>query len=134
MKYFPKHFYLWMDFTKTFDSIAHNYLFEVLDKLQFPLQFLCTIKNLTYQVSIYIFVDSSVSDIKIPVQRGCRQREPTSGYLFDIVLDIFNKMTMQALQASIITMCGHPILSFMYYNDAGICMDKPETLIQLIKI
>eukprot|EP01126_Amoeba_proteus_P008154 TRINITY_DN1299_c0_g2_i1.p2 TRINITY_DN1299_c0_g2~~TRINITY_DN1299_c0_g2_i1.p2 ORF type:complete len:118 (+),score=11.74 TRINITY_DN1299_c0_g2_i1:1977-2330(+) len=58
MKRFPNHFSLWVDFSKAFDSIAHN-----------------------YQASTRILINDSVSDIKIPVKRGSRQGDPISGYL-----------------------------------------------------
>eukprot|EP01126_Amoeba_proteus_P048483 TRINITY_DN5602_c0_g1_i2.p1 TRINITY_DN5602_c0_g1~~TRINITY_DN5602_c0_g1_i2.p1 ORF type:complete len:105 (+),score=9.51 TRINITY_DN5602_c0_g1_i2:714-1028(+) len=79
MKRHPGSFFLWVDFSKAFDSIVHN-------------------------------------------------------YLFNIALDVFNTMILQALHPSIIYILEHLILSLMYCDDTVICVNKGEVLLKAVEI
>eukprot|EP01126_Amoeba_proteus_P045197 TRINITY_DN504_c0_g1_i20.p1 TRINITY_DN504_c0_g1~~TRINITY_DN504_c0_g1_i20.p1 ORF type:complete len:213 (+),score=15.81 TRINITY_DN504_c0_g1_i20:779-1417(+) len=109
IKHHPKHFFLMVDFSKAFDSIAHKYLLDMLVVIQFPSQFIYAIKNLTFQVNTNILVNESISDIKIPVGHGSRQGDPISGYLINIALDVLNTLILQSLQQSIIHINPHSV-------------------------
>eukprot|EP01126_Amoeba_proteus_P062840 TRINITY_DN859_c0_g2_i4.p1 TRINITY_DN859_c0_g2~~TRINITY_DN859_c0_g2_i4.p1 ORF type:complete len:147 (+),score=9.27 TRINITY_DN859_c0_g2_i4:61-501(+) len=134
MKRHLQHYFLWVDFLKTFDFIVHNYLLDLLAAIQFPPQFLCAVKNLIYQASTNILFNGTISEIKIPVCRSSRQGDPISRYLFNIVLDSLNSLISESLQQSIIHVNGFPILSFMYRDDTVICVDNAVALEKTLSI
>eukprot|EP01126_Amoeba_proteus_P031374 TRINITY_DN307_c0_g3_i4.p1 TRINITY_DN307_c0_g3~~TRINITY_DN307_c0_g3_i4.p1 ORF type:complete len:204 (-),score=9.85 TRINITY_DN307_c0_g3_i4:466-1077(-) len=134
MKRFLKHYFLWVDFSKVFNFISHNYMLDLLRLLHFPPNFICAIQNLTSQASTRILFNKSVSNIHIPVQRGSRQGDPISGYLFNIALDVLNLMILQSHQSSVVHINGHSIPSLMYCDDIVICVDSTLALSQSLNV
>eukprot|EP01126_Amoeba_proteus_P029455 TRINITY_DN2905_c0_g1_i18.p1 TRINITY_DN2905_c0_g1~~TRINITY_DN2905_c0_g1_i18.p1 ORF type:complete len:242 (-),score=-6.46 TRINITY_DN2905_c0_g1_i18:202-927(-) len=98
MKRYPKYMFLWIDFSKAFDSISHEYLFSVLQQLRFP------------------------------ICRGSRQGDPISGYLFNIAIDVLNHMILETIPNQLVNINGFVILLLMYCNDTVVCVENPQAL------
>ena len=86
---------LFMDTAKAFDSIDHDFIFEVLEKQGFPEWFVVTVKNLMREVITYPSILTEKS-LRIRVTRGVKQGCPLSPLLFILVYDVL----IRALQDS----------------------------------
>ena len=75
------------DFEKAFDSVDHNFIFASLEKYGFGPDFIKWIKTLlANNESCVVNNGSSTSFFKI--QRGTKQGDPLSLYLFILILEI----------------------------------------------
>ena len=78
---------LTMDIEKAFDSLDHNFLLTVLEKIGFGNNFISWIKVLlSNQESCVINGGSTTNYFKL--KRGARQGDPISAYLFIIALEV----------------------------------------------
>ena len=76
-----------MDIEKVFDSLDHNFLLTVLEKIGFGNNFISWIKVLlSNQESCVINGGSTTNYFKL--ERGARQGHPVSAYLFIIALEV----------------------------------------------
>ena len=84
-----------IDFSATFDSISHNYFFEVLSFIGFPNQFIdqfrVSFSNLKALLKGYLDIGdipatATLEDIEIPIQSGVQQGSSKSGILFVFLL------------------------------------------------
>ena len=77
-----------IDIEKAFDSVNHCFLLQILRKFGFGIDFVSWIKTiLKNQKSCIINGGKATKYFKL--ERGARQRDPTSAYLFLLVLRIF---------------------------------------------
>ena len=79
---------LTMDIQKAFDSVDHVFLIEVLKSLNFNEEFIDWIKTLMKNQESCVF-NGGVSTGYFPLERGVRQGDPISAYLFILVMEIF---------------------------------------------
>jgi len=80
------HFFLSLDFEKAFDSIDHKWLFAVMGKLGLPQDFIRVAKTLHTDASSEVIVNGFRTPI-FNIQRGVRQGDPLSLFLFLIALE-----------------------------------------------
>eukprot|EP01126_Amoeba_proteus_P044960 TRINITY_DN5017_c0_g2_i11.p2 TRINITY_DN5017_c0_g2~~TRINITY_DN5017_c0_g2_i11.p2 ORF type:complete len:109 (+),score=2.55 TRINITY_DN5017_c0_g2_i11:648-974(+) len=73
--------FMWIDFSKAFDSISHGFLFTLLKHIDFPESMINSLRNTMNQASTRILFNKSLSLNSIPIRRGSRQGDPISGYL-----------------------------------------------------
>ena len=76
-----------MDFEKAFDSLYHSFLISVLKKFGFG-------KNFTTWIEILLkgqqscVINGGTTTLYFNLERGARQGDPVSAYLFILVLEI----------------------------------------------
>ena len=72
-----------LDQEKAYDKIDHQYLWRIMEKNEFPEEFITKIKNLYTQAETVVMVNG-VKPKPIPVERGVRQGCPMSCILYNI--------------------------------------------------
>jgi hypothetical protein len=80
---------LFLDFSKAFDSLEWNFMFQVLEKFNFGPSFIKWIKILYNEPELYIKNNGYMSR-RILMDRGIRQGCPLSALLFIIAVEIFS--------------------------------------------
>jgi ribonuclease HI len=75
------------DFQKAFDSVSHEFIISVLEKIKMPVWMVNTVRNLLFDATLNVnqFGDFGFA---IKVQRGVKQGCPLSPLLFNLVMDV----------------------------------------------
>ena len=81
-------FFVQFDFHKAFDSISHDFLFECLEKMNFPRNFVSFLRKIYQNAVSKVMVNGFMSKA-FKLCRGSRQGDPLSLYIFIIVLNAF---------------------------------------------
>ena len=80
------HFFLFIDTAKAFDSVDHDYLFAVINKIGMPMWVTRIIRGLMTNVAVRPSLKGKIRT-KIPIKRGVKQGCPLSPLLFLIAYD-----------------------------------------------
>ena len=83
-----QHYFLFIDTAKAFDSLDHDYLFAVLEKIGMPSWVTNIIRGLMTDVRVCPLLKGRIR-ITIPINRGVKQGCPLSPLLFVIAYDPF---------------------------------------------
>lgn len=81
-----QHFILFLDTAKAFDSIDHNFIFEVLAKVGAPTWVINFIHGLFHQVRVFPVLSEN-TNISLGIWRGVKQGCPLSPLLFALCYD-----------------------------------------------
>ena len=79
-----------IDIEKAFDSVDHTFLFAILKKFNFHPEFINWIKVLTNSQESCV-INGGVSTGYFPLERGTRQGDPISAYLFILAMKSFSQ-------------------------------------------
>lgn len=82
-------------FEKAYDSINLDYLVEMLGHLNFPVRWIQWIKECVTTVSANVLVNGSPSG-EFRLERGIRQGDPLSPYLYLVVAEGLNALMVKA--------------------------------------
>ncbi len=80
-----------LDQEKAYDKISHDYLWRVLEKLQFPEAFTRLIQSLYKNAATSVMINGILSQ-SYRVYRGVRQGDPLSCLLFDLAIEPLSAM------------------------------------------
>ena len=105
------------DFEKVFDSIDQCCMFAVLEKLGFGSNFNHWIRTL-YNGAESSVMNKGHSTGFFPLERGTRQGDPISAYLFILALEILFLQVRQNIDIQGIMIDGHEIKISAYADDA----------------
>ena len=70
-----------IDFEKAFDSISWKFMYNVLEFLEFPSDYINWIKLMNQNFTASV-VQAGVRSAPITIARGCKQGDPIASYLF----------------------------------------------------
>ena len=119
-----------VDFEKAFDSVSWSFIYRVLDFLNFGNNFKKWIKlfntNIVASVNQCGFLSES-----FPIERGCRQGDPISPYLFILCAQILYLMIMEEKKIKGITIGKNEIKITQFPNDTTIILDGTKDSLQL---
>lgn len=85
-----------LDFHKAFGCISWNYLDWVLGEMGFPDIWRCWIRSCVMSASASVLVNGSPTE-PFKLERGLRQGDPLSPFLFDIVVEPLNLLLQRAI-------------------------------------
>ena len=77
-----------VDIEKAFDSVDHTFLYACLERFGFDKSFINWIRVL-YEKQESFVLNGGLSTGYFPLQRGVRQGDPISAYLFIITIEVF---------------------------------------------
>ena len=78
---------LFIDFSKAFDSISHNFIYDTLRFLNFGEHFIDIVKTMLTNRKCTVMIDGYETD-PINIERGVPQGDTPSPFIFIIVLEI----------------------------------------------
>ena len=122
-----------LDFHKAYDSVSWGFLKWVLDQMQFPPKWTEWIMSCVTSASASILVNGSPS-APFKLQRGLRQGDPLSPFLFMLVGEVLNKVILKATNTGLwsgleIRKNGLKITHLQYADDTLIFSEaKMESL------
>ncbi len=114
-----------LDQEKAFDSVAHSYIFRLLKELKFPEYFIDLIKTL-YAKAESACLNNGKTTRYFPLERGCRQGDPLSPYLFLLCIDPLIRMINQNNHIHGLTV-GDTIIKISAYADDITVFARDET-------
>jgi exonuclease III len=124
-----------LDQEKAYDKIAHDYLWAVLGRFNFPEHFIKTIRAL-YTGAQTLAIINGVQSERYTVKRGVRQGDPLSCLLFDLAIEPLACMIRSSqLNGIKINGCNERVLASLFADDTSVVLgegDKYEDLISIL--
>ena len=124
---------LTIDIEKAFDSVDHNFLYAVLEKFGFNGNFLCWTKVLMKEQESCV-LNGGMSTGFFPLERGSRQGDPISAYMFILVMEIFFTMVKKDPQIAPCNILGFDFLLTSYADDTTFFVKNENSIIKIFEI
>ena len=116
---------LLVDFKKAFDSISWNFMYKCLHFFGFGQQFIKWIKLLINNVKLCVIQNGIFSDF-FNIERGCRQGDPISPYLFNLCVEVLAIMIRHNKEVKGILLEGKEYCLLQYADDTCVFLDGIE--------
>ena len=124
-------FLVTVDIEKAFDSVNDCFLLHIFQKFGFGIDFVSWIKTiLNNQESCIINGGKTTKYFKL--ERGARQGEPISAYLFILVLEIFFIFVKNNPKVKGLNMFKHEFLYTAYADDTTFFLKDRNSIIELM--
>lgn len=120
---------LLIDFEKAFDSVSWDFLFKVIEYFNFGNSFMKWIKVFYKNIESYVIVNGHMSDWFL-LQRGCRQGDPLSPYLFILCAEILAVLIRNETNITGIKIGNHEFRISQYADDTSLLLDGSEKSLQ----
>ena len=122
-----------VDIEKAFDSINHCFLIKVLEKYCFLKDFIKWIKILLQnQVSCIINRGTGTNYFKL--EKGTRQGDPISAYLFVLVLEIVFLFTKESKKINDLNIFDKTFLYTAYADNTTFFLKDKKSVVELMNI
>ncbi|KAK2415590.1 hypothetical protein QL285_038058 [Trifolium repens] len=125
-----------LDMAKAYDRLEWSFIENTLNTMGFPSNMVHTIMKCVTSVSFSILVNGEPSQYFAP-QRGIRQGDPLSPYLFILCADVFSSMLTNKQDQSLINEISiaqnAPKVSHLFFADDSLifCQANKEEVVQL---
>ena len=123
-------FLLTVDLEKAFDSVNHNFLIACLKKMNFDHEYVSWIEVLINKQESCV-INGGKSTGYFPLERGVRQGDPISAYLFIIVIEIFFLMVRKNPKISGLDIFGIKHLLTSYADDTSFFVKNESSIIEI---
>jgi hypothetical protein len=122
--------FLKLDFSKAYDRVDLFFLFRVMERLGFPVEFIRMTKLLFFEAGASVSIDGKRTK-KFPISQGVRQGCPLAPYLFLIMGEVLNmcvKDDVRAGRIRSITLPGipEPQTILQYADDSSLTLRAEE--------
>ena len=127
---------IFIDFHKAFDSIEWNYLVSCLKAFQFGPDFIWWVKTLYKNIQSCVINNGLTTDY-FALERGVRQGDPLSPYLFGVVVETLAIAIRQNTAIKGITISKEETKLLQYADDTTAVlsdMDSARTLFTLLDV
>ncbi|KAL9673805.1 hypothetical protein QQ045_030067 [Rhodiola kirilowii] len=134
-KHLSKRCMLKIDITKAYDIVDWNFLKSILDLFGFPIKFVHWIMSCVSSAKFSVLINGSLEGY-FSNNRGLRQGDPISPYLFTLVMDVLSRLLGQVRQSNEFVFhpkCAGISLSHLMFADDIIIFSKAD-LGSLMKI
>ena len=121
-----------MDIEKAFDSLSHTFLISVLKNFGFGSDFINWIK-LLIECQESCILNSGATSRYFQLQRGARQGDPISAYLFILCLEVLFILIKNNEDIKGISIFDHCFLYTAYADDTTFFLKNTESISQLVK-
>ena len=118
-----------IDFEKAFDSVSWSFLYQVLRVFNFGDSVISWIKLFNHEVTASVLQCGVLSKI-FPIQRGCRQGDPISAYLFITCVQIMYIMIIKNINIKGIFIKNHEYHLTQFADDTTLLLDGMEGALQ----
>ncbi len=124
-----------IDFKKAFDTVSRDFLFKTLAAFGFGNSFIQWIHTCTFYKNISSCVlNNSFSTAPFPVERGVRQGDPLSAYLFIMVLEMLCLSIRRSKDVQGITVGTKKIKLGLFADDLTGFLKNDHSLINFLKL
>ncbi|KAK3221461.1 hypothetical protein Dsin_008486 [Dipteronia sinensis] len=117
-----------LDFEKAYDSVDHMFLKDMMEGMGFGSKWRQWIQECISSPSISVLVNGSPTP-QFGVERGLRQRDPLSPFLFNIIVESLSTLLTKAVNMGFITGesfgCGGVHVSHLQFADDTMVFLKP---------
>ena len=119
-----------VDIQKAFDSVDHNFMYACLKRFGFDESFIRWIRVL-YEKQESCVLNGGHSTGYFPLQRGVRQGDPISAYLFIIVIEVFFNMVRNNPKVEGLNILGFEYLLTSYADDTTFFIKDEKSAIEI---
>ena len=116
---------LLVDFEKAFDSISWSFMYKVMKYFNFGPDMLNWIKIL-YKDAKFCVIQNGIFSRFVNIERGCRQGDPISPYLFVLCVEILGILCRTNEDIKGIKINEKEYKIFQYADDTGFFLDGSE--------
>ena len=118
-----------IDFEKAFDSLSWTFLYNALELFGYTKIFLKWIKLFNTDITAYV-VQCGFLTKPIKIERGCRQGDPISAYLFLIGAEVLTRLIQKNKQIRGIMIENLEIKMTQFADDTTLVLDGSQLSLQ----
>ena len=122
-----------IDIEKAFDSVNHHFLIAIPKKMGFGSKFIEWIKVLLNNQKSCVINGGKTSKC-FKLERGTRQGDPISAYLFVIVLEVVFQIINETLNIESFDIFQKKFIYTVYADDTNFFLENTESAISLLEI
>ena len=124
---------LFIDFQKAFDSVEWNFLYECLKMFNFGENFLHWVKTFYNNIQSCVMNNGTISNF-FTLERGVRQGDPLSPYLFTIVVEILAISIRQNEAIKGIKIGNEETKLLQFADDTTVVLADTDSAVKLFEI